>query len=145
LGLRIVPVAQADYAALAGVLAENNLLAGDLEGDNKRFYAFQDGNGWRVGVGGLELYGEAAILRSFFTISHHRGQGLGGQMLEELLSTAKQSGVRQVYLFTTEAAEFFAKHGFAPANRDSAPEAIKSSRQFAEHCTNGAFMTRSLV
>ncbi len=145
MGLHIVPVAQADYAALAGVLAENNLLAGDLEGDNKRFYAFQDGNGWRVGVGGLELYGEAAILRSFFTMSHHRGQGLGGQMLEELLSTARQSGVRYVYLFTVEAEDFFAKHGFAPAERDTAPDAVKASRQFAEHCDNGRFMHRTLL
>lgn len=145
MGLRIVPIEQADYAALAGVLAENNLLAGDLDGDNKRFYAFQDSNGWRIGVGGLELYGEAAILRSFFTMSHHRGQGLGGQMLEELLSTAKRSGVDHVYLFTTAAADFFAKHGFAPADRQTAPAAVKASRQFAEHCDNGAFMHRALL
>ncbi len=145
MGLRIIPIAQADYAALAGVLAENNLLAGDLEGDNKRFYAFVDGNGWRVGVGGLELYDDSAILRSFFTMSHHRGQGLGGQMLEELLSTANQGGVQHVYLFTLEAAEFFAKHGFAPIDRSEAPAGVQASRQFAEHCNNAAFMHRALA
>jgi N-acetylglutamate synthase-like GNAT family acetyltransferase len=145
LGLRIVPIEQADYAALAGVLAENNLLAGDLDGDNKHFFAFVDGSGWRVGVGGLELYGAAAILRSFFTIAHHRGQGLGGQMLEELLSTAKSLGVSDVFLFTVEAEAFFAKHGFAVVDRTVAPTGVRDSREFAEHCDNASFMHRKIA
>jgi N-acetylglutamate synthase-like GNAT family acetyltransferase len=144
-GLRIVPIEQTDYAALAGVLAENNLLAGDLDGDNKRFFAFVDGSGWRVGVGGLELYGSAAILRSFFTISHHRGQGLGGQMLEELLSTAKALGVADVYLFTVEAEAFFNKHGFLTVDRTVAPAGVRDSRQFVEHCHNASFMHRKIA
>jgi amino-acid N-acetyltransferase len=144
MGLRIIPIEQAEYAALATVLAENNLLAGDLQGDNKRFFAFQDDTGWRVGVGGLELYDDVAILRSFLTMAHHRGQGLGGQMLEELLSVARRSGVRDVYLFTEDAEEFFARQGFVPAVRDTAPAAVQKSQQFAEHCTNATFMHRLL-
>jgi N-acetylglutamate synthase-like GNAT family acetyltransferase len=142
--LKIIPVEQPDYAALATVLAENNLLAGDLQGDHKRFFAFQDTSGWRVGVGGLELYGEAAILRSFITMAHHRGQGLGGQMLEELLGVARQVGVRDVYLFTMDAEEFFARHGFARAERSAAPDAIQGSRQFGEQCSKSTFMHRLL-
>jgi amino-acid N-acetyltransferase len=144
MGLKIIPVEQADYAALATVLAENNLLAGDLHGDNKRFFAFQDGSGWRVGVGGLELYGDVAILRSFITMAHHRGQGLGGQMLEELLSVARRTGVKDIYLFTLDAAAFFARHGFVPAERATAPAAIQGTQQFAEHCATATFMHRLL-
>jgi amino-acid N-acetyltransferase len=143
-GLRIIPIEQAEYAALATVLAENNLLAGDLQGDNKRFFAFQDETGWRVGVGGLELYDDVAILRSFLTMAHHRGQGLGGQMLEELLGVARRSGVRDVYLFTEDAEDFFARQGFVPANRETAPAPVQNSQQFAEHCTNATFMHRLL-
>jgi amino-acid N-acetyltransferase len=145
MALKILTVAQPDYAALAAVLAENNLLAGDLQGDNKRFFAFQDDNGWRIGLGGLELYGDVAILRSFLTMAHHRGQGLGGQMLEELLSVARQLGVNDVFLFTLEAEDFFAQHGFVPADRATAPAAIQSSQQFTEHCTTASFMHRELI
>jgi N-acetylglutamate synthase-like GNAT family acetyltransferase len=144
MALRARAVEQSDYAALAAVLAENNLLTGDLDGENKRFFAFEDDSGWRVGVGGLELYGAAAILRSFLTMSCHRGEGLGARMLEDLLREARRSGVQDVFLFTHAAAGFFEKQGFGLATRDDAPEAIKSSRQFAEHCRSATFMHRRL-
>jgi N-acetylglutamate synthase-like GNAT family acetyltransferase len=144
MALRVRAVEQPDYAALATVLAENNLLTGDMAGENKRFFAFEDDSGWRVGVGGLEMYGEAAILRSFLTMSCHRGEGLGAQMLEEVLVAARRSGVRDVFLFTHHAAGFFEKQGFDSASREAAPAAIKSSRQFAEHCRTATFMHRHL-
>jgi N-acetylglutamate synthase-like GNAT family acetyltransferase len=145
MSLHITAIDQADYASLAKVLAENNLLTGDLESAQNRFFAFEDNNNWRVGVGGLEIYGDAAILRSFLTVAAHRGTGLGGQMLEELLGVARRFGISDVYLFTVEAEEFFAKHQFERAMRENAPFAITASRQFIEHCNNATFMHRALV
>ncbi|MEX6725531.1 GNAT family N-acetyltransferase [Parapedomonas caeni] len=144
MGLKVIPVGQAEYDALAGVLADNDLLAGDLGGDNQRFFAFEDDSGWRVGVGGLELYGDAAILRSFLTMSCHRGQGLGGKMLEELVARAREAGVKTLYLFTEDAAGFFTKYGFMPAERDRAPAAVRQSAQFATHCASADFLMRHL-
>ncbi len=144
MSLRIRAIDQADYASLATVLAESNMLTGDLDGANKHFYAFDDGSGWRVGVGGLEIYGTAAILRSFMTVACHRGQGLGGQMLEELLAQARRQGVRDVYLFTTDAQDFFRKHQFDSEARENAPFALTASRQFGEQCATASFMHRAL-
>jgi N-acetylglutamate synthase-like GNAT family acetyltransferase len=144
MALKLRTVEQSDYAALATVLAENNLLSGDLDGENKRFFAFEDDSGWRVGVGGLEIYGDVAILRSFLTMSCHRGEGLGAQMLEEVLAAAKASGVRDAYLFTENAQGFFEKQGFKLVRREEAPAAIKASAQFAEHCRTATFMHRQL-
>jgi amino-acid N-acetyltransferase len=145
MSLRIATIDQADYAPLATVLAESNLLTGDLDGDNKRFFAFEDESGWRVGVGGLEQYGASAILRSFLTVACHRGQGLGGQMLEEVLGVAKCTGVKDVYLFTKGAESFFAKHLFKRIAREDAPFVITASKQFTEHCSNATFMHRAIA
>jgi amino-acid N-acetyltransferase len=142
--LKAVTIAPIDYTQLAGLLADNNMLDGDLEGDNKHFLAFVDQAGWRVGVGGLELYGENAILRSLLTINAHRGQGLGGQMVEELVDAARKLGVKRLFLFTRDAEAFFAKHNFQVIDRLAAPLAIKTSRQFITHCDNGTFMLRNL-
>jgi N-acetylglutamate synthase-like GNAT family acetyltransferase len=142
--IQLQPIEEADFGALATVLAENNLLAGDLDGTHKRFFAFTDASGWRIGVGGLELYGQDALLRSFLTVSCHRGQGLGEQMLEELLAHARRLGIRTVYLFTESAEGFFRHCGFGDADRASAPAAMKASAQFAIHCNSATFMKRPL-
>jgi N-acetylglutamate synthase-like GNAT family acetyltransferase len=110
--LKAKPIEPIDYTQLAGLLADNNLLDGDLEGDNKHFFAFVDQAGWRVGVGGLEVYGSDAILRSLLTINAHRGQGLGGLMVEELVDAAKKLGIKRLFLFTRDAESFFEKQGF---------------------------------
>jgi amino-acid N-acetyltransferase len=144
MALRVQPIGEHEYDGLATLLAENNLLAGDLEGPNKRFYVFIDDSGWRVGVGGLEVYGSIGLLRSFLTTSSHRGQGLGGQMLEELMRRARDLGIETVYLFTQDAEGFFAKHGFGPADRETAPAVLKDSVQFVRHCEDAVFMVRHL-
>jgi amino-acid N-acetyltransferase len=143
-GLKTKAIDPADYAALATVLAENNMLADDIGDGDKYFFAFEDETGWRVGVGGLEFHGTAALLRSLLTMSCHRGMGLGGQMVEELIAHARRAGAQDVYLFTRDADAFFAKHGFSPLERDAAPEAIKSSQQFIEHCIGAHFMHRHI-
>ena len=145
MALTAARIGEADYRCLADLLAENNLLAGGLDGANKQFYAFIDDSGWRVGVGGMELFGPVALLRSFLTVASHRGQGLGAQMLEELLTIAAQQGVRDVYLFTEQADAFFARAGFSVADRADAPDALRNTEQFNLHCTQGVFMHRALT
>lgn len=144
MGLKVVPIPREDYDALASVLAENNLLAGDLTGENKKFFAFVDEDGWRVGVGGLEIYGDVGVLRSFCTVGCHRGQGLGGSMVEELVACARRAGVKTLYLFTNDASGFFSKFGFTPCERQDAPDTLRNSAQFMTQCTAADFMMREL-
>lgn len=143
--LKIQPIDHADYDCLAKMLAENALMTGDLEGENKHFFAFCDEDGWRVGVGGLEIYGADALLRSFLTVSAHRGQGLGAEMLALLLKQANKLGAENVYLFTEDASGFFGKQGFKTVDKKTAPTTIRTSPQFKVHCADTAvMMTRAL-
>ncbi|MFZ5608150.1 MAG: GNAT family N-acetyltransferase [Pseudomonadota bacterium] len=138
--LKIIPVASEDYGALAQMLADSALLTSDLEGENKHFFAFVDEDGWRVGVGGFEIYGEDALLRSFLTVSAHRGQGLGAEMLALLLAEARHRGATTVYLFTEGAEGFFKKQGFTPVAKEDAPATLRASAQYRVHCADKAVM-----
>lgn len=142
--LKLLAIPPVEYDALAGLLEDNNLLASDLEGDAKRFFAFEDSHGWRIGVGGIEIAGTAGLLRSFLTMNAHRGQGLGGAMLDVLVEHVRGLGVVDLYLFTEDAAGFFAKYGFSVFDRAGAPEGIRQTRQFAIHCNQATFMHRAL-
>ena len=136
--LRMVTISPDDYGALEVMLSENRLLASDLEGDNKRFYAFEDESGWRMGVGGFEIYGTHALVRSLVVVEEYRQRGHGQEMVEQLIETVAALGVTRLYLFTEHAEKFFKKLGFAPAERGDAPEGIQSSYQFTTHCGDGA-------
>lgn len=140
--LKVEQIAREDYDCLAKLLSENALLTDDLEGENKKFFAFCDDEGWRMGVGGLELYGNVGLLRSFMTVSAHRGEGHGAKMIALLIAQAKALGAKTLYLFTENAAGFFAKQGFKKTDRDDAPNAIKSSDQFRLHCGDEAEMMK---
>ncbi|MCH8683810.1 GNAT family N-acetyltransferase [Pedomonas mirosovicensis] len=144
MSLKMVQVPREDYDALASVLADNSMLPGDLAGDNRKFFAFVDDDGWRVAVGSLEIFGEAAILRSFLTTGCHHGQGLCGTMLEEVAACARREGIKMLYIFTDDESGIFSKLGFTPCEERTAPDTLRASAQFAALCKSGDFMMRPL-
>jgi protein-tyrosine-phosphatase/N-acetylglutamate synthase-like GNAT family acetyltransferase len=99
-----------------------------------------------TGLVGLEIYGDVALLRSLVVAPGRRGSGEGGALLEHAENQARARGVRTLYLLTTTAAPFFAKHGYAPAARDRAPAAICATREFSGICpASSAFLCKQLV
>jgi amino-acid N-acetyltransferase len=98
-----------------------------------------------TGLVGLELFGDVALLRSLVISPEHRGTGEGAALLKYAEGAARSRGVRTLYLLTTTAEPFFAKHGYARATRENAPAAIRSTREFAGICpASSAFMCRVL-
>ena len=98
-----------------------------------------------TGLVGLELFGEVALLRSLAVSSTARGSGMGSALLEHAERHARSTGVNSMYLLTTTAEEFFARRGYSRTARDSAPPAIRTTREFAGICpTSSAFMSKSL-
>jgi len=88
-----------------------------------------------VGAAGLELYGEAALLRSVVIHAEWRGRRLGERVTEAALARARAKGIREVYLFTKTAAGFFPRFGFQPIPREAMNPAVKASVQFQTCCT----------
>ena len=89
------------------------------------FYQVGAGNFWVarqgqhvIGTIGLREFapGSAALRKMFVARSHRGKSGVAAKLLETLLESARQSGLRQIILGTTAAFEaahrFYEKHGF---------------------------------
>ena len=98
-----------------------------------------------VGLVGLELHGEVALLRSLAVAPNARTVGLGSALVAHAEAYARSRAVRAVYLLTTTAEAFFAKRGYARIGRESAPAAIRATREFGDLCpSSSACMFKSL-
>lgn len=130
--------ALADVEAL---LAANDLPADDVRDDTGAFYvAYDDADA--VGIGGLEVYGSTALLRSVVVREDARGDGYGAAVCDALEREAREDGVDETYLLTTTASGFFAAHGYDEVQRADAPDAIRSTEQFADLCPDSATCMR---
>ena len=98
------------------------------------------------GLVGLEFCGPYGLLRSLVVIPAFRSCGLGRALLDYAESHARAEGARSLFLLTTTAESFFHRHGYATAERASAPAEIRSTREFADICpASSAFMVKRLV
>ncbi len=91
-----------------------------------------------VGSAALEMYGEAALLRSVAVRRDLRGRGLGRRLTCEALELARKRGVTRVYLLTETADGFFPRFGFRPVPRSLVPEGVRRSVEFVSACPQSA-------
>jgi N-acetylglutamate synthase-like GNAT family acetyltransferase len=65
-----------------------------------------------VGVVGVEPSLDAALIRSVYVVDAMRRRGIGAALIEAARKAAHTRGARSVYLFSTEAGDFFKRFGF---------------------------------
>jgi amino-acid N-acetyltransferase len=91
-----------------------------------------------VGVGGLEIYGEVALLRSLAVRPQERNSGIGATLLEQLMTNAHSLGVLRLVLLTTTAERFFVRKGFVRIDRSTLSGPITGSKEFTGACPSSA-------
>jgi amino-acid N-acetyltransferase len=127
------------------LLAAAGLPAEDLSDSHCENFFFAGSRDTPTGLVGLEIFGNVALLRSLVVAPGRRGVGEGTALLQHAERQARASGVTTLYLLTTTAQPFFAKHGYRCAPREIAPAAIRATREFASICpASSAFMIREL-
>ena len=132
-------------SAAVALLAAARLPTGDLTEAHCEHFYFSGPSSAPDGLVGLELFGEVALLRSLVVADHLRGSGAGSLLLAHAERQAKLAGVRRLYLLTTTAETFFARRGYARADRAAAPAAIRTTHEFAGMCpASAAFMVKPL-
>jgi amino-acid N-acetyltransferase len=94
------------------------------------FFVARTATGAAVGWGGLEIYGQDALLRSVVVNPVLRSLGAGRAIVEALVGEARARGLERLWLLTQSAQAFFEKLGFEPVSRASAPALIASSEEF---------------
>jgi amino-acid N-acetyltransferase len=84
-----------------------------------------------IGCGALHvMWEDLAEVRTVAIDPQCRGMGIGHQIVDRLLETARQLGVKRVFCLTFEV-EFFARHGFreiqgAPVSHEVYEELLRS-------------------
>jgi N-acetylglutamate synthase-like GNAT family acetyltransferase len=132
------PLRDGERAALAAALAKAKLPTEDIESPGRLFWRFETRDEVPVGFGGLEVYGEDALLRSLVTLPPVRSRGVGAAMVAALEFEARLHGCRSMWLITTTAADFFARLGYVRCERAVVPPAIRETTEFSTLCPANA-------
>lgn len=96
-----------------------------------------------AGCATVEVYGTAGLLRSVAVASDRRGEGLGQRLTAAALELARQRGVRDLYLLTTTAGDFFPRFGFTPIERAAIDPAVAASEELRGACPASALAMRA--
>lgn len=133
-----------DLPKAVELLKHWNLPYSDLSNPHVQLYSLNDETGLK-GTGGLEIYGENALIRSVAVNEESNGLGLGKLICDELEQIAANSGVKTLYLLTTTASSFFEHRGYEVISRDQFPEAIENTCQFSELCPISAICMMKII
>jgi N-acetylglutamate synthase-like GNAT family acetyltransferase len=128
------PLAAWERDGVGAALVKAGLPADDIGDPYVLLWRFETYEDVPIGFGGLEIYGDDALLRSVVTLPPLRQVGMGAAIVAALEAEAQARRCRAVYLLTTSEADFFTRLGYRPCARDDVPEGLRASRQFAALC-----------
>jgi amino-acid N-acetyltransferase len=133
------------HLSVLALLEAEGLPASDLTEAHLEHFFFTGSDGAPSALVGLEIYEEAALLRSLVVSAAARTQGLGSVLVLHAEEYAASHQVRALYLLTTTAESYFEHRGYKRIDRAEAPPSIQSTREFASLCpSSSAFMIKRL-
>ena len=91
-----------------------------------------------VGVAGLEICCDNALLRSVAVHPEWRSHGVGRALVARVVSDAEARGLRALYLLTTTAERYFPSFGFRTISRDDVPADVRATAEFQDACPASA-------
>ena len=112
-----------------------------VEGLDKTHLVVARDGGAIVGCAGVERAGEVALLRSVVVAPSHRRHRVGAALVADRIGWARANHVAALYLLTTDAADYFARFGFARVA--SIPPAL--SQASLSTCASAAAMRLSFA
>ena len=93
----------------------------------------------------VERFEEAGLLRSVVVADDRRGSGLGRAIVTAAEDAARAAGVRELYLLTETAPDWFPRLGYEVVDRAVASAAVGESIEFTTVCRGtGVPMRKSL-
>jgi amino-acid N-acetyltransferase len=91
-----------------------------------------------IGVAGLEVCCDNALLRSVAVADAWRSHGLGRALVTRVIAEAESRGIRALYLLTTTAEQYFPSFGFHTIAREAVPDDIRATKEFQGACPASA-------
>ncbi len=133
-----------DLPAIRSLLSDAGL---PLDGVDEAFRhgLVAQAGGAIVGAAAIEPYGPDGLLRSVVVAPERRGTGLGRTIVAAAEVAARGLGIRDLYLLTETAIDWFPRLGYETLPRDAAPAPIAGSVEFTVSCPDtGVLMHRRL-
>ncbi len=122
-----------DADSIERLLSANGLPYEDIK-EHITNFIIAEKRGEIVGVAGVELIGDAGLLRSVAVVQSERGKGIGSALIDRITSYAQLNGVKRLFLLTTTACRFFEQKGFKEVERGDVPDGIRDTREFKTIC-----------
>jgi N-acetylglutamate synthase-like GNAT family acetyltransferase len=130
-----------DLAAVERLLAAAHLPLDGVAAALPAFVVAESG-GALVGVAGLEVCCENALLRSVAVEPSWRSRGVGRALVERVIADAESRGIHALYLLTTTAERYFPSFGFRAVPRDAVPDDVRATAEFRGACPASATVMR---
>ena len=128
-----------DLVQIENLLKKYNLPVNDISEYIDNFVISEEENKI-IGVGGYETHEEIALIRSIAVAQEFRGKSIGVNIYYLLEKKIKHIGIKEVYLLTETAADYFKKLGFTIKERTNTPKAVMQTKQFKEICPSTAIV-----
>ena len=135
------PATSADLPAVEQLLTAAHLPLDGVAGALETFTVAEAGEGASrslVGVAGLEVCCDNALLRSVAVAPEWQGRGLGRVLVERVVAAAAARGLHALYLLTTTAERYFPSFGFTPVERAAVPADVRDTAEFRDACPASA-------
>ena len=87
-----------------------------------------------VAVAGLDVCGDAAVLRSVAVDPEWRSRGVGQQIVRHTIADADARGIHALYLLTVSAERFFPRFDFERVERAAIPRPVAETVEFMLAC-----------
>lgn len=139
--ITISKASKSDYQQIIELLENSNLpVKGVKEILNNTFVAKNKDK--IIGCAALELYNSTALLRSVAVNKLYQGKGIGLQLTMKSIDLAKSKSIKEIYLLTETAENYFTKLGFNKITRSEASKEIQNSEEFSAICPKSAIVLK---
>jgi amino-acid N-acetyltransferase len=144
LAARLSPAMPTDLVAVERLLTENGLPLDGVRAALSDFVVAQvDGD--VIGVAGLEVCCDNALLRSVAVADGWRAHGIGRALVARIISDAEARGIHALYLLTTTAERYFPTFGFEQVERADVPDDVRATAEFRGACPASATVMRRSI
>jgi amino-acid N-acetyltransferase len=134
---RVRAAVPADLGAVEALLIASELPLDGVRDALPTFVVAESGTDL-VGVAGLEVCRENALLRSVAVRPEWRSHGVGRALVTRVISDAESRGIHALYLLTTTADRYFPTFGFRTIPRDEVPADVRETAEFRDACPASA-------
>ena len=135
------PAASDDWPVIERLLLARGLPTEGAHEHQDGFLVAEE-RGRVVGCIGVERYGAVGLLRSLAVAEETAGRGVGTALVRALLDSVSRLGVKELYLLTTTAPNYFPRFGFGVVDRSALPKDLETSAELRGACPASAVAMR---